>query len=363
MQIKKVFIKDFRNINEISLELYSGINILYGKNAQGKTNFLEALYLCATGRSIRTNTDSNMIRFGSKQSNVSIMLENGEKIDVNIFREQKKIIAVNNLKINKLGELFGKLFTVIFSPEDLQLVKSNPAARRKFIDTELCQISKTYYYELKQYYRVLHQRNNTLKKIYNDNNNKYHDEILDTWDEQLIYYGINIIKHREKFINKINTEASKIYSHITNDKENLTVIYKPNVSADNFSNKLKKHRKYDTLIGSTSIGIHKDDLIFEINNVAAKIFGSQGQQKSVALSLKLAEINLINETTNKLPVLLLDDILSELDESRQLFLFDAIKNFQVLLTCTGIENVIKKSIHTANFLKVESGKIFNENGA
>ena len=360
MQIKKVFIKDFRNIDEISLDLANGINILYGENAQGKTNFLEALYLCASGRSIRTNNDNDLIKFGLNQANVNVILEDGEKIDVNILRDKKKIIAVNNVKINKLGELFGKLFTVIFSPEDLQLVKSNPASRRKFMDTELCQISKIYYYELKQYYRVLHQRNNMLKKICDNN---FSCEILDTWDEQLIHYGINIIKHREKFIKQIDTEAMKIYSHVTNEQENLNVIYKPNTTAEDFQNKLEKHRKYDILMGSTSIGIHKDDLNFEINGVSAKNFASQGQQKSVALSLKLAEINLINETTNKFPTLLLDDILSELDESRQLFLFDAIKNFQVVLTCTGIENVIKKNIHTANFLKVVGGKIFNENGA
>lgn len=359
MHVKKAFIRNFRNITEETIELSNKINILYGQNAQGKTNFLEALYLCAMGRSMRTNIESEMIRFENSQADIKLIFDNSEKIDVHLFTDRKKIIDVNGVQINKLGELFGKFLTVIFSPEDLQLVKTNPSVRRKFMDTELCQINKIYYYELKQYYRILRQRNNSLKKI---RENKLPKQILDVWDEQLIKCGINIINQRYEFIEKIDNHAQKIYFYVTGGTESLKTFYKPNANVQDFESKLKKRRDYDILMGSTSAGIHKDDLSFEINNMSAKIFGSQGQQKSVALSLKLAEIYLIHEITNKFPVLLLDDILSELDESRQFFLLDAIKNFQVILTCTGIENVIKKNIHTANFFKVESGKFFSENG-
>lgn len=359
MHVQKILIKDFRNIKEETIVLSNKTNIFYGQNAQGKTNLLEALYLCAVGRSMRTNIENEMINFSSSQAKIKIILSNNETIEVHLFSNQKKIIYVNGFKINKLGELFGKLPSVIFCPDDLQLIKSNPSVRRKFMDTEICQINKIYYYELKQYYRALHQRNNLLKKIHEGKSSR---ELLEIWDTQLILHGINIVNARENFIKKIDARASEIYFHITSRIENLKTMYKPNATAQNFADKIKKHYDYDIFVGSTSNGIHKDDLIFEIDNKPAKIYGSQGQQKSVSLALKLAEINLIHENTNKSTILLLDDILSELDESRQRFLLDAIKNLQVILTCTGLESTAKKEMITANFFCVKSGKFFNKNG-
>lgn len=349
--MQKIFLKNFRNIDEALIEFSASVNIFYGQNAQGKTNLIEALYLCATGRSMRTNIEQEMIKFGSSIASVKLAFFNGETICVN-FENAKKNIFVNGTQITKLGELLGKLPIVIFSPEDLQLIKSNPSARRKFMDTEICQINKFYYYKLKQYYRILRQRNAFLK-------NNPTVEMFDIWDNQLIEHGLKIINEREKFIQKINEQAAKIYSHITNANETLRVIYKPNVTSEDFAAKIKKHRDYDIFNGSTSNGIHKDDLTFEINGKSAKIYGSQGQQKTVALTLKLAEINLIHEVTSKFPVLLLDDILSELDESRRHFLIDYVKEFQVVLTCNNLENLIKKNLTAAKFFRVQCGKFFN----
>lgn len=341
MFITDVNLKCFRNLSDAKVELCDGINVLFGKNAQGKTNFIEGIYLCGTGRSLRGCSDFDLVQFNSSAAHAQVLLNTSDKIDVHIA--QAKTICVNNNQIKKLGELFGILLTVTFSPEDLLLIKSNPSFRRRFMDIELCQINKMYYYELKQYYRVLRQRNALLKQSA--------CESLDSWDEQLVSHGTNIMRFRQLFINELNEYAKKTHAHITNNSETLQIVYKPNVNTlhDEFRDKLKKKHAYDKMIGSTSVGIHKDNLIFMVNNIDAKIYGSQGQQKTVAISTKLAEIELIKQRTGKMPVLLLDDVLSELDSSRQSFLFENL-NMQVIMTCT-------EEINLGKLFEVKEGKI------
>ena len=360
MYIKKISLKNYRNIDFLELDLKNGVNIFYGDNAQGKTNLLESIYICATGRSHRTHIDKELIKFNENDAHIKAEIKTNtlDKIDIHLKRDSKKGIAINNIAINKLGELFGILNIVIFSPEDLNLIKAGPMERRKFIDMELCQINKVYYYNLAQYYKILKQRNTLLKKI---QKNEYLKETLFAWDSQLINFGKKIIEIREDFILKINKISKKIHFEITGEKEDLEIKYKPNVLIKEFEEKLKKNIEKDILYATTSVGPHKDDILFFINDINARDFGSQGQQRTVSLSTKLAEINLIKEEKGNLPVLLLDDVLSELDKSRQKYLISNIKDIQVIITCTGVEDVIKNLNEKCHIFNVKNGSIFKKN--
>lgn len=360
MYIKKFSLKNYRNIDFLELELKNGVNIFYGENAQGKTNILEAIYVCATGRSHRTHIDKELIKFNETNAHIKAYIQSStlDKIDIHLKKDSKKGIAINNIPINKLGELFGTLNIVIFSPEDLNLIKSGPLERRKFIDMELCQINKVYYHNLGQYHKILKQRNSLLKKISKENNLK---ETLFVWDSQLIEYGKKIIEIRQDFINKINKISKKIHFEITNQNEELEIIYKPSVLAEDFEKKLKKNIEKDIFYATTSYGPHKDDIIFLINNINARDFGSQGQQRTVSLSTKLAEIILIKEEKGDFPILLLDDVFSELDKSRQKYLISSINNIQVIITCTGIEDIIKNLQNDCQLFNIKNGYIFKKN--
>lgn len=361
MFIKSLSLQNFRNFENINIKLNDGINILYGDNAQGKTNIIESLYICATGRSHRTKYEKELIKFNKNEAHIQIYASDNdicERIDIHLKKDNKKGIAINNVPIKKIGELFGLVNVIIFSPEDLQLIKSGPSERRRFMDIELCQINSIYYYDLQQYYKILKQRNNLLKSI--QRNTKLKDTIF-IWNEQLISYGIKIMNIRNKFIIDIGKIANKIHSNITGGKENLNIIYKPSININNFKEKLEKNINKDIFYGNTSYGPHKDDIIFNINDIDIRSFGSQGQQKSAALSSKLAEIEIIQQEKNKKPILLLDDVMSELDKTRQDFLINSIKNIQSIITCTGIEDIINKLNDKLNIYKVKNGIITIEN--
>lgn len=342
MYVKSIRINNFRNFSQQELDVFNGINILFGDNAQGKTNFLEALYLSGTGRSWRTNSERELILFGSEEAYIEVVVCNNDivdKIGVYLSKDMKKVITVNHNQIKKLGELYGILCIVVFSPDDLSLVKAGPLQRRKFMDVELCQLNKIYYYNLKQYYHVLKQRNNLLKEISRDSSLK---DTLSVWDEQLSIFGCKIIEYRRDFINDIQEYGTRIHKEISNSSEELKIMYHSSIREDEFIARLKKNRERDIYLGSTTQGIHKDDLVFNINGNDARIYGSQGQQRSVCLSVKLAEIKLIKEKKNIQPVLLLDDVLSELDEGRQRYLLDCIGDVQTFITSTGVEAVTGK---------------------
>ncbi|MCI8342630.1 MAG: DNA replication/repair protein RecF [Firmicutes bacterium] len=361
MRITGMSISSFRNIKYAQLKFSNGINIFVGENAQGKTNVLESVYVCATGRSHRTRLDSQLVNFDAREAHIKLFSENEgrlNRIDVHIKKDEKrgiKGVAINGVPVHKSGELFGTLFVVIFSPEDLQLIKNSPSERRRFVDMELCQLKNVYYYNLGQYYKVLKQRNNLLKKI--QKNSSLRDTIF-VWDEQLCLYGKYVIKSRDEFIKRVSFLANKIHKSITGGKEELEICYKPNVSYDDIEIKTKQNIDKDILFGSTSSGPHKDDMSFVVNENDVKIFGSQGQQRTAALSAKLAEIEIIKEETGHDPVLLLDDVLSELDEKRQNFLLDTIGKIQTILTCTGVEDIISKYTKNVSIFDVSDGKIF-----
>ena len=357
MYIKNISLQYFRNYENLNMEFSPKLNILYGDNAQGKTNVLEAVYMSAMGRSQRTSKDKEIIKLDKEEAHIQVFVveDNGEsenRIDVHLKKNGKKGIAVNSVVVKKLGELFGRIYIVIFSPEDLQLIKSGPSERRKFVDMELCQLNKIYYYDLQQYYKILKQRNNLLKTIQKTPNLK---DTLFVWDSQLITYAKKIIASRKAFIEKVRKIASGIHFNITGGAEKLDIEYTPNANEDEMELKLKKHLEKDIFFGNTSVGPHKDDLNFYINGNDVKVYGSQGQQRTAALSAKLAEIELIKEEKAVNPILLLDDVLSELDENRQMYLLDNISDIQTILTCTGIEDSIKKYADKAKIYNIRQG--------
>ena len=353
MYIKELSINDFRNYISLSLELDRGINIFKGDNAQGKTNILEAVYLCATARSHRTHREKEMIRWGREYAHIRIDVQKKfieDTIDFHLS-QKSKAAAINKIPIYKLGELFGCINIVMFSPEDLQLVKSSPKERRRFIDIELCQINKLYYYALKQYHKVLKQRNIALKQYYV--NKDY--SAIDIWDLQLEEYAKEIIIKRTEFIQELNAIAQRIHEDISGGKEKLEVVYEPNVKPEEFKDKLFKLREKDLLYQTTSAGPHRDDLSFLINGMDVKIYGSQGQQRTVVLSMKLAELSIMTKYIGEEPILLLDDVLSELDDKRQKDLFKYTENIQTLITCTGVEQSVWNTQKIGKLYYVKEG--------
>lgn len=363
MHITTISLQNYRNYENLNLSLNPGVNILYGRNAQGKTNLLEALYLCATGRSKRASTDKELVMFGKNEAHVQLMLEKdglNDRLDVHLKREGKKGVAINGLPVKRLGDLFGSLYAVVFSPEDLQLIKAGPSERRRFLDMEICQLSSVYYYELWQYYKVLKQRNSLLKDI---QRKKCDEDMLFVWDEQLLNHGIRIMAKRREFVEMLNGFAGGVHNRVTDGCECLEIRYKPSVSEDEYSQRLKKNIQRDILLGSTSVGIHKDDVSFFINDTDVRVFGSQGQQRTAALSAKLAQIELIRAEKNTNPVLLLDDVFSELDKSRQSHLVDYISGVQTIITATGVEGILNSMMDKKNIsvFEVKNGKIFLTN--
>jgi len=352
MFITSIELKNFRNLKEQRIEPIACINIFYGDNGQGKTNFLESLYFCATGRSHRAVSDKELIAFDEVSAFLSLKYSEG-KINAHI-ENGKKGMTLNGVPIKKLGDLLGNLIVVIFSPEDLELIKEGPGIRRKFIDMEICKLSPVYYHELSDYYRVLRQRNNLLKSAARDKNLI---ETLPVWDEALTIHGSKIYKLRKKFVDELSVLAPNIYSGISGGRESISLCYRPSVTPESFLDRLNRSRERDLKLAATSVGVHRDDLQVLINGRDIRAYGSQGQQRSASLSLKLAQIELIKKISDKNPVLLLDDVLSELDERRQSFLLSSIEGIQTFISCTGMEDVLKKVSGDSAVFYVENGGI------
>lgn len=357
MRIREVSLQGFRNLEELHLIPSAGINVICGENAQGKTNFLEALYFCAMGKSMRGKSDQQLIGFEVQESHIRTFVESGkrqERIDVHLKRHEKKGIAVNGIPVKKLEELFGTMYAVIFSPEDLSLIKDGPAERRRFLDMELCQLNKVYSYDLQQYYHILKQRNNLLKQM---QKKPEMGEMLPIWNGQLAQYGERVIDARKRFLVQLDKIASGKLSALTGGRDSLQLVYKPSCETGLLLQKLERNRERDVFFGATQSGPHKDDIFFAVNGKEVKTYGSQGQQRTAALAARLAEIDLILEETGEEPILLLDDVFSELDENRQRFLLESIEGLQAFITCTGIEDSVKKYISADNLFHVENGKI------
>lgn len=355
--INKLHLENFRNYEFLDVDFDSQMNIIYGNNAQGKTNILESIYLCATSKSHRTSSTKELIRFEEDQAHITLSIQNEmneDIIDVHLKDNNKKIISVNKENIKKMNELFGTVKIVFFSPEDLGLIKNGPKERRKFIDLELCQINPLYYYHLKSYYQVLKQRNNLLKLIKKDQSLM---DQLDVWDIQLIQYGLKVIEYREKFIEELKPFFKKHHFDISGQKEVIDLIYEKNVIQEDFERKLQRNVKSDLLLGSTTVGPHKDDLCFLINQVDIRKYGSQGQQRTAALSLKLSEIDIIRNIADEKPILLLDDVLSELDQFRQNYIISNINDIQTLITCTGLEDSLRNNKRIGKLIHIENGRL------
>ena len=345
----------------MSLGFDKSTNIFYGDNAQGKTNILEAVYLSGTTKSHRGTKDRDMIQFGENESHIETIVEkNGIKyqIDMHLKKNSPKGIAINKIPIRKASELFGIINIVFFSPEDLNIIKNGPGERRRFIDLELSQLDKVYLNNLSNYNRIVNQRNHLLKEI---DYNKGALETLDIWDMQLIQYGNKIIERRQKFIEEINKIISNIHKKLTGNREDIKIVYEPSNGALSFEQALLKNKEKDLRIKSTSVGPHRDDIAFLVSDIDIRKYGSQGQQRTAALSLKLSEIELVKQSIHDTPVLLLDDVLSELDKHRQNYLLDSIHDIQTLITCTGVDEFVNHRFSINKVFHVQSGQVTKEN--
>lgn len=345
----------------MSLGFDKSTNIFYGDNAQGKTNILEAVYLSGTTKSHRGTKDRDMIQFGENESHIETIVEkNGIKyqIDMHLKKNSPKGIAINKIPIRKASELFGIINIVFFSPEDLNIIKNGPGERRRFIDLELSQLDKVYLNNLSNYNRIVNQRNHLLKEI---DYNKGALETLDIWDIQLIQYGNKIIERRQKFIEEINKIISNIHKKLTGNREDIKIVYEPSNGALSFEQALLKNKEKDLRIKSTSVGPHRDDIAFLVGDIDIRKYGSQGQQRTAALSLKLSEIELVKKSIHDTPVLLLDDVLSELDKHRQNYLLDSIHDIQTLITCTGVDEFVNHRFSINKVFHVQNGQVTKEN--
>lgn len=360
MIIESIELSNFRNYENLQIHLDEGTNILYGDNAQGKTNILEAAYLSGTTKSHKGSRDKEMIRFGENESHIRTVVKKNEKeyqIDMHLRKNGAKGVAINKIPIKKASELFGILNIVIFSPEDLNIIKNGPAERRRFIDLELCQLDKLYLSDLSNYNKVLNQRNKLLKDI------SFHSDLIETlpmWDMQLLMYGRRIINKRRQFVNELNDIITKIHSNISGGRENLILKYEPSIDESSFEEALLRQKNKDLKLCQTTIGPHRDDMLFSIDGIDIRKFGSQGQQRTSALSLKLSEIDLVKKSIHNTPVLLLDDVLSELDSNRQNYLLNSITDIQTIITCTGLEEFVKNRFQINKIFQVISGEVFEK---
>lgn len=358
MNIRSIELKNFRNYENLEISFDEGTNILFGDNAQGKTNILEAAYMSGTTKSHKGSRDREMIRFGEEEAHLKTVVVRGGReyqIDMHLKKNRAKGIAIDKIPIKKASELFGILNIVFFSPEDLNIIKNGPAERRRFLDSELCQLDRIYLADLTNYNKILAQRNKLLKDMI------YRPSLSDTlpvWDMQLIETGKKIIRRRKQFVDELREIVSDIHYRISGGKEELFLKYEPNIDDIFFEDELSRAKEKDKKLCQTSVGPHRDDLLFSIGDVDIRKYGSQGQQRTSALSLKLSEIELVRKSISDTPVLLLDDVLSELDSSRQNYLLNNISDTQTIITCTGLDEFVRNHFTVNRVFEVIAGHVY-----
>lgn len=362
--------KNFRNYSETEIEFDEKLNILLGQNGQGKTNILEALYLNAFGKSFRTSKDKDMVKFGENGfyvRSLSKLKDLDEKIEI-LFKDGEKTIKINNNGIKRLSELLSYIHIVVFSPEDLKIVKDDPQKRRNFLDITLCKTRPVYLSFISNYKKALLHKNILLKE-----NNPSMD-MVDIWNLELAKYGSRVIRERWNFIKKLRVISSKIHNDISNGKENLDIFYENNILEKSiikeiesdlelqfieqkFLEKLEENKKNEIFRKTSLLGPHRDDIIIKVNGENARTYGSQGQQKTAALSLKLSEIEIMSEEISEDCILILDDVLSELDESRQKYLIKSFKGIQTFISATELSSEMESYLSYGKKIYIKNGEV------
>ncbi len=353
MLVKNLKLENFRNYKKEYINFEKNINIFYGENAQGKTNIIESIFLCSLGKSFRAKKDSEMIQLNEDHASIEIEFEKSDRDGkIRIELGNKKEVFLNGIKIKKLSELLGNLNIVIFTPNDINILKGGPQNRRRFLDIMISQLRPNYMHILNLYIKTIDQRNKYLKQIREERKD---ENLLEIWDEKLAEYAVKICEYREEFINKIIEKLNIIHNKITNNKEEIKLIYITECKDKNeYLNLLKQRRKLDIIKGFTTKGIHRDDFMLYINNKEINIYGSQGQNRTAMLSLKLAELQVIYDDIGEYPILLLDDFMSELDKNRRKNFLESIRDIQVIITGTE-----KLDIENLKYLEynVSNGKV------
>lgn len=359
MKITNIKVKNFRNYEDINLDINEDVNVFLGKNAQGKTNLLEAIFFCGVGKSFRTAKDKEVIKWNNESAKIILNIQKKyrkEKIEIIFSNKNKKTVIIDGISVRRIGDLLGELPVVFFSPDELKLIKESPEERRKFMNIDISQTNKRYFYLLSRYEKILANRNKLLKETKSLDVLK---STIDIWDKVLVEVAEKIIIEREKFIEEISPYAQKAHLYISNGKEVLKIKYKGFEKQKNEDYKtsllkaLQKNLEKDFKLGYTSIGPHRDDIDIYLNDIEVKSFGSQGQQRTTSLSLKLAELEIIKERTGEYPILLLDDVFSELDKERRERLIKFTTRTQTFITCTDFD------LSGKNFkiFNIENGKI------
>jgi DNA replication and repair protein RecF len=366
LHINQLILKDYRNYQDLDLNFSENLNVIYGMNGQGKTNILEAIFVAGFGSSFRTKRDKELINSASTETYIRAELSKSYgdyTIEYTLKKDLKKEIKVNKNHLKKRSELFGHLNVVVFSPEDLKLIKEGPSERRRFIDREISNLKKKYCADLIEYHRILSQRNALIKKSRHKQSNL---DMISIWDEQLASVGTSLMLERKAFIEKLNEVSYKLHLQITEEKEEIKLKYLPNIKVNSaeydkiymeFLNKLTQQLSNDVDKGYTTVGPHRDDLDIRVNGIDVKTYGSQGQQRTAALSLKLSEIEIIYDEIGEYPVLLLDDVMSELDKKRQNDLLKSLKSLQTIITITDTESIIDAYLEEANVIKIHNGQV------
>ena len=365
MNVENIRLINFRNYNSLNIELNKNMNIFVGKNAQGKTNLLESIYMCATGKSFRTNKDKEIINLNKNEAYIGANIRIGKNqkfIEIKMERDKQKRIRINKIELKNLKELYSGLNVVVFSPDDLRLIKEGPYERRNFLDTSISQIKPVYKYNINRYNKILFQRNNLLKS------NKSKSDIinlLEIFDLQLANIGTEIIILRNKFINELSKVANEMHNRLTMG-EKLELNYISNIDFNDqsksnieksFLDRLKTNASKDLMSGNTEFGPHRDDMEIIINNMEARSFASQGQQRTIVLSIKLSEVEIIKSDRGVYPVLLLDDVFSELDEERRTYLTRSFKNMQTIITSTDIIDLEELGELNKSIFYIENGNV------
>ncbi len=377
MYIETIELKDFRNYEYLKTSFDKHINLIYGDNAQGKTNILEAIYMASTARSHRSTKDEELIRIenfdeiGDMESmsdpsltdaHIKLIVQKeftSDRVDIHIKKNKQKGIAINGVPLRRSSELFGHLQVVFFYPEDLDIIRRGPNVRRHFLDIDISRVDKVYLNGLIDYNKLLESRNKLLKDIVFRNRDGDR-QTLEIIDAQLVRYGKKVILGRRNYLEKINVLTEKIHRDLSGSNEKLKIVYQPSTDIDLFEADLEKSKEKDLKTGMTGVGPHRDDFTFFINGKDVKKFGSQGQKRTAALSLKLSQIDIAKNEMGEMPVLLLDDVLSELDSSRQEYLLKCIGNMQTIITCTGQDEWIKSRMSVDKVFRVKKGKVIED---